>query len=124
MSFKNSELNFRPKGKFNHLGIGYKSKPALFLLWCCLAPGCPKSLVILMAVTMKFSLSLKSCSAHSEQHPGLARAPHVSNQPRSPAFSHLSALCGSVAPKRVTITEMAMEQRQTNDCERSVNIHE
>lgn len=31
ISFSNSELNFRHKGRFNNFGIGYKSKLAKFL---------------------------------------------------------------------------------------------
>lgn len=31
ISFRDSELNFRSKVRFNHFGIGYKSETAKFL---------------------------------------------------------------------------------------------
>lgn len=129
MSFRNSELNFRPKGRFNHLGTGYKSKAALFLLCCLVAPGHPKSLVILMVVTTKFFLQsevlLCTCRAALWSYQGSVWFKPV----QQPGF--LPSICsvwpwprGRLALQLVTITEMTMEQHQSNDCrKRLVDVH-
>lgn len=91
ISFSNLELNFRPKVTFNHFGIGYKSKTAKSLPVATKPQGV-QVLSHLNGGYYKVLPSLKSCSAHAEQRPGIIGAPHESDELSS---FHLSALYGS-----------------------------